>query len=90
MKVYITRKIQTKAIKYLRDNGFTVSVKKEDKPIPRNSLLKNVKKIHALIPLLTDQIEKEVIDARKKCIIIACYFGGYENIDVEYVKQIKI
>ena len=90
MKVYITRKIQTKAIKYLRDNGFTVSVFKEDKPIPKNVLLKNVKNIHALIPLLTDKIDKEVIDAMNKCRIIACYSVGYENIDVEYAKQKNI
>lgn len=52
MKVYITRNIQPAAIKYLRDNGLTLSVYKEDKPIPRNVLLNNVKNIDALIPLL--------------------------------------
>ena len=52
MKVYITRKIQSKAIKYLRENGLTVSVYKEDKPIPKNILLKNIYKFyfHVLLP----------------------------------------
>ncbi len=90
MKVYITRKIQSKAIKHLRDKGFTVSVYKEDKPIPRNILMKNIKNVDALIPLLTDKIDKEVIDNMNKCKIIACYSVGYENIDVDYAKHKNI
>ena len=90
MKVYITRKIQSKAIKYLRENGLTVSVYKEDKPIPKNILMKNVKNVDALIPLLTDKIDKEVIDNMNKCKIIACYAVGYENIDVKYAKRKNI
>lgn len=90
MKVYITRKIQSKAIKFLREKGFTVSVYPEDKPIPRNVLLKNIKNVDALIPLLTDKIDKEVIDKMTKCKIIANYAVGYENIDVEYAKKKNI
>lgn len=52
MKVYITIKIQSKGMKYLRVKGFTVSIYKEDKPIPGNVLVKNVKNIDAFIPLL--------------------------------------
>jgi len=55
MKVYITRKIQSKAINYLRNNGFTVSVYKEDKPIPKNVLKKNVKNIDEFIPCYTSR-----------------------------------
>ena len=90
MKVYITRKIQPKAIKFLREKGFTVSVYPKDKPIPRNVLLKNIKNIDALIPLLTDKIDKEVIDKMSKCKIIANYAVGYENIDIEYAKKKNI
>ena len=52
MKIYITRKIQTKAIKYLKDSEFIISVYKEDKSIPGNVLMKYVKNIDAFIPLL--------------------------------------
>ena len=90
MKVYITRKIQPKAIKFLREKGFTVSVYSEDKPIPKKVLLKNIKNVDALIPLLTDKIDKQVIDKMTKCKIIANYAVGYENIDVEYAKTKSI
>lgn len=90
MKVYITRKIQSKAIKYLRDNGLTVSVYKEDKPIPKSVLIKNIKNIDALIPLLTDKIDEEIIDSMTKCKIIANFAVGYENIDVDYAKRKNI
>jgi len=90
MKVYITRKIQSKALKYLREKGFTVSFYPEDKPIPRNVLLKNVKNVDAVISLLTDKIDKEVIEKMTKCKIIANYAVGYENIDVEFAKKKNI
>ena len=40
-----------------------------------------------LISLLTDNIDKAVIDSMKNCKIIANYAVGYNNIDVVYAKS---
>ena len=90
MKVYITRKIPQKAIDFLKGKGFSVSVFKDDRPIPRKELIKNIKNVDAVIPLLTDKIDKEVIDEMKKCRVIANYAVGYDNIDTGYAKTKNI
>ncbi len=41
----------------------------------------------AVIPLLTDKIDKEAIDKMKKCKVIANYAVGFNNIDVDYAKS---
>ena len=71
----------------LKKKGFEVSVYNKDKPISRKDLFKNIKDCDALISLLTDKIDKEVIDKMKNCKVIANYAVGFNNIDVEYAKN---
>lgn len=87
MKVFITRDIPDIAKELLKKNSFTTEVFKEDNPIPRNVLLKKVKNIDGLLCLLSDQIDKEVIDAMPNCKVIANYAVGYNNIDLDYTKK---
>jgi glyoxylate reductase len=90
MKVYITRIIPQKAIEFLKEKGFAVSSYKQDKPIPRNELIKNIKNVDAVISLLTDKIDSAIIDGMNSCKIIANYAVGYDNIDVKYAKSKNI
>jgi glyoxylate reductase len=90
MKVYITRKIPQKAIEYLKENSISFSFYNKDQPIPRKELLRNVKTVDAVLSLLTDRIDAEVIDAMKNCKVIANYAVGYDNIDVKYAKSKNI
>jgi glyoxylate reductase len=53
-------------------------------------LLQKVKNCDALISLLTEKIDKELIDQMTKCKVVANYAVGYNNIDVEYAKKKKI
>ncbi len=87
MKVFITRDIPESGINLLQKNGFEVSVNRNDNPIPRKELLAQVKECDALISLLSDKIDKEVIDSMRKCKIIANYAVGFNNIDVNYAKS---
>ena len=63
---------------------------KNDRPIPRKLLLQKVKNCEALISLLTDKIDREVIDKMIDCKIIANYAVGYNNIDIDYAKKKNI
>ena len=89
-KVFITRKLVGKAEQMLKEKGFQVKIYKEDCPIPREEFLKNTANADALISLLTDKIDREVIDNLKKCKIIANCAVGYNNIDVEYARSKNI
>ena len=87
MKVFITREIPEAGILLLKKNGFEVSIYKKDNPIPSKELIKQAKNCDALISLLSDKIDKEVIDKMGKCKVIANYAVGFNNIDVNYAKS---
>ncbi|MDP2362330.1 MAG: NAD(P)-dependent oxidoreductase, partial [Ignavibacteria bacterium] len=87
MKIFITREIPEAGILLLKKKGFEVSVYKKDKPIPRKEFLIQIKDCNGLISLLTDKIDKEVIDCMKHCKVIANYAVGFNNIDVDYAKS---
>jgi glyoxylate reductase len=87
MEVLITREIPLIAETLLKEKKFKVTVIRDDRPIPRNILINNVSKINALVSLLSDKIDKEVINAMPLCKVIANYAVGYNNIDIEYAKS---
>ena len=90
MNVFITREIPEIAFRLLRKNKIPFDYYKGDKPIPRKLLLKKVGDCDALISLLTEKIDKVLIDKMSKCKIIANYAVGYNNIDIKYAKKKKI
>jgi glyoxylate reductase len=82
-KVFVTRKILEEGLNMLRER-YDVEVSDYDGIIPREMLLKKVKGADALLSLLTDNIDAEVMDpAGPNLKIIANYAVGYNNIDVE-------
>jgi len=86
--VYVTRRFADSGIKALKTAGFTVDVYPEDKIIPRKELLKNVAGASAIIPLLTDQIDGDVLDAAGKDLkIVANYAVGFDNVDLDAAKK---
>lgn len=87
MKVFITRSLPGNIEKLLREEGHTVTKFNKDYPISKSELIKNAKNADAVICLLTDPIDKEIIDHLEKCKVIANYAVGYNNIDVEYARS---
>ncbi len=87
MKIFITRQIPSIGINLLKKKGFKVSVYRKDKPIPIKEFIKAAKDCDAVISLLTENIDKEVIDKMKNCKVIANYAVGYNNIDVGYANS---
>ncbi|MCS7175458.1 glyoxylate reductase [Pseudothermotoga sp.] len=82
-KVFVTRKILEEGLNMLREK-FDVEVSDYDGVIPRRMLLEKVKGVDAILSLLTDTIDAEVMDAAGPNLkIVANYAVGYNNIDVE-------
>ncbi|AJC73675.1 MAG: D-isomer specific 2-hydroxyacid dehydrogenase NAD-binding protein [Thermotoga sp. 50_1627] len=82
-KVFVTRKILEEGLNMLKER-YDVEVSDYDGVIPREMLLEKVKGVDALVSLLTDNIDAEVMDAAGPNLkIIANYAVGYNNIDVE-------
>lgn len=86
--VYVTRRFADSGIQALKKKGFRVEVYPEDRIIPRNELLKNVKGCDALLSLLTDKIDGEALDAAGKQLkVVANYAVGFDNVDLDAAKK---
>ena len=90
MKVFITRELPDIAFRLLKENKISFDYYKKDQSIPRKLLLEKINSCEALISLLTEKIDKEVIDKMPGCKIIANYAVGYNNIDIDYAKKKNI
>lgn len=90
MKIYLTGKLPAIAYKLLDESKIDYSYHKKDTPVPRKKLLEEAGKCDALVCILTERIDKEVIEAMTRCKIVANYAVGYDNIDVEYAKSKNI
>ncbi len=92
MKVYITRKIPEFGIKTLIDKGYVVDVNTKDRPLSKKELIKILKKgnYDAVLTLLTDIIDAEVMDAAPTVKIYANFAIGFNNIDIVEAKKRNI
>src|SRR3989338_6947699 len=81
-KVFVTRKIPEKGLQLLRKH-FMVKVYPKDQVIPRKELLKEVKRCDALLSLLTEKIDEEILSSNPDLKVVSNYAVGYDNIDVK-------
>ena len=89
MKVYVTRRIHEQGLKMLKDKGYEVVVNPEDKVHSKPELIAALlaERPDALLSLLTDKIDNEVLDAAPQLKIVANYAVGFDNIDREAAKR---
>ena len=82
-RVYVTRRLPEEAMRMLKLK-FEVEVWPEDMPPPKNVIIEKVKEVDGLICLLTDKIDREVIEAAGPQFRgISQVAVGFDNIDVE-------
>lgn len=92
-KIFVTRNLPEAGLipLYKHFGEANVKVYAGDAPIPRDELLKEVNGVDALLCLLTDKIDSEVMDAAGPQLkIIANYAVGFDNIDVAAATKRKI
>lgn len=88
MKVLITRKIPGEFVERLKTAGFEVNLWDRDCPISREELLNRVVGVDAILSLLTDKIDSELMNkAGSSLKIISNYAVGFDNIDLEEAKK---
>ncbi len=85
-RVYVTRKIPEIGINLLKEH-FDVEVYPGDLGMPRDLLKQKVQNIDGLLCLLSETINREIIDIAPNIKIISNYAVGYNNIDVDYATQ---
>jgi glyoxylate reductase len=80
-KVYVTRNLPGTALGEL-GRHCQVTLNKKPTPPSRKELLKNISGKDAILCMLSDRIDKEVMDAAPGLKIISSYSTGFEHIDV--------
>lgn len=89
-KILVTRRLPPKAMALLEEN-FQVVCNPHDRSLERAELMENVRGKEGLLPLVTDRIDGQVMDAAGGMLkVIANYAVGYNNIDMDAATQRKI
>jgi glyoxylate reductase len=91
-KIFLTRQISGKALDQLKKRkDINIEIWDKNKQISRIELLKRVKGADIIISLLTDKIDKQVMDVAGESLkLIANYSVGFDNIDLSEAKKRKI
>ncbi len=84
MKIFVTRKIPGDSLERLRNDGHEVNVSDLDRPLTPEELLEKSKGVDALLSLLTDRIDADLMDAiGPQLRIISNYAVGFDNVDIK-------
>ena len=90
-KVFVTRKIPERGINLLKEKGFEIEVNSEDRVLSKSELIAMAHGADALLCLLTDTIDAEVLDGiGLQLKIVANYAVGFDNLDLPALKARNI
>ena len=71
MNVFVSRNVPVSGIELLKSANINITQWKHDEVVPREVLLERAKGIDGLFCLLTDKVDKELLDAAGKYLYFA-------------------
>ncbi|MGB9630993.1 MAG: glyoxylate reductase [Candidatus Methanodesulfokora sp.] len=80
--LFMTREIPKRGLDIIREN-FDVDLWPDEAPPSKEEIIKRIRDKQALVSLLTDPIDEEVINSAPNLRIIAQYAVGFDNIDLK-------
>jgi glyoxylate reductase len=88
-RVFVTRQVLPQGIQALYQHA-TVRVWEEDRPVPRPILEEEFARCDAVLTMVTDKIDRDLIALNPHIKIISNYGVGYDNIDVATASEKRI
>lgn len=88
-KVFLTRELPAAVMVRLKEVA-ELTCNPKDRVLSKEEIIEGVKGKDALLCLLTDPIDKEVLSSNPKLKIVANYAVGYNNIDVKAAAEMGI
>ncbi len=85
-KVLITRKIPENGIRAL-EKHFELIINPNDRNMSHREIMQNIEDVFAIIPMVSDIIDREILDRAKNLRIIANYGVGTNNVDIEFATE---
>jgi len=90
VKVFVTRDLPGVGIELLKKEGFNLSVWPHDRPMNPGELIEEGKKANAILTLLTDVIDADLLNACAHLDIISQFAVGYDNINIPEATKLGI
>lgn len=88
--VYITRKLPQSFIDQIKEVCEVKMWEEEDLPVPYEVLEKEIQDVDGIFCLLTDSIDRNLLEKAKHLKVISNLAVGYNNIDIKAAKEKKI
>jgi len=85
-KIFITRKIPAAGVEKLKEI-FDVVVSPFDRDVTQDEIIKMATGAQGLVSMVTNNLNKDIIDHLTPIKIIANYAVGFNNIDIEYARE---
>ena len=85
-KVFITANLAGKFVDDLKKN-YNVEVFSEERSPTEEEILRGARDAHALVTMVTDRIDRTVIDSCPSLLVISNCGVAYENIDVDHATK---
>jgi glyoxylate reductase len=88
-RVYVTRRLPGGALDFLAERA-NVTVWQGELPPPRDELLSAAASSHAILTLLTDRIDEELLEQAPGLLVISNMATGFDNVDVNAATRLNI
>ncbi|MEC2159025.1 2-hydroxyacid dehydrogenase [Virgibacillus halodenitrificans] len=88
--IFITRKVPGKLLESYKDVFDIRMWEKEEEPVPREVLEKEVKQVDGLLCVLSDQVDQSVLNQSKQLKVVANMAVGFDNININYAKEMGV
>ena len=90
--IFVTRRIPQAGLELLARGGAQVVIGQEDEEcgLERTALLAGVRDADVLLPLLTERIDREVLERNARLRGVANHAVGYDNVDVAAATELGI
>jgi glyoxylate reductase len=85
--VVVTRPLPDPGVAALEDAGLEVWVNPDDRPLPRPELLARVAEADALLCMLSEPVDAELLDAAPRLKVVSNYAVGFDNVDVAEARR---
>jgi len=86
-KIFITRHIPKKYLIPYKDDFEFSQWEKEDVPVPRETLLAEIREVDGILSMLSDRMDEELLNHAKQLKIISNLAVGFDNIDVDTMQE---
>ncbi|OXS61362.1 glyoxylate reductase [Bacillus sp. V-88] len=85
--IYITRKLPEAVVAPLTKEFEVEMWEREDAPVPRDILLEKAEKASALLTMLSDKVDRDLLQHASSLKVVANLAVGFDNIDLEAAKE---